>query len=302
MPFTPVDALPSNPDVRIFFSGLMILEPQADNTCEVFVHSSAPRHYLTIEVRRKQCGRPDELMMRHVGPLAFLGHDDDAEPPIHGMRIIKVTDEEKGIRGFFPTAPPADGAPESLELAINFERAGFHNGNPEMGIDPVTNQPFRLLDVDPLGGRPSILLDDCTFYTAAKTRSGFEIVLKHPDGSERVLPPFASLIGADITLEEDSSVVMLWRQFGKVERLELKRAPDTSYEIYIVNDPLFENDSIGNLQRDPKHDEFREYYKILPRVPTDQQFRLEVRIPDDDSLLTRGSTRTPCMSIIKGGG
>lgn len=301
MPFTPVDTLPPNPDVRIFFSGLLILEPREDNTCEIFVHSSAPRHYFTIEVRRKQVGRPDELMMRHVGPLAFIGHDEDPEPPIHGMQIIKVTNGAKGIRSFVPAAPQADGAPESLNLAIDFESAGFHNGNPESGVDPRTNQPIHLLDIDPLGGRPSILLDDGTFYTAAKTRPDIEIRLQHPDGSERVLPPFASLIGADVSLEDDSSLAIFWRQFGKLERLELKRAPGTWYEIYIVNDPLFENDSIANLERDPKHDEFREYYKILHRVPTDRQFRLNVALPPDNPALTRGSTRTPCMSIIKGG-
>ncbi|HXQ71454.1 MAG TPA: hypothetical protein VN844_13245 [Pyrinomonadaceae bacterium] len=299
MPFTPVDSLPPNPDVRIFFSGLMILEPREDNTCEVFVHSSAPRHYFTIEVRRKQAGRPDELMMRHVGPLAYLGRDGDIVPPIHGMQIVKLTPGAKGVRSFIPTTPPIDGDPQSLDLAIDFESAGFHNGNPQSGTDPTTNQTFRLLDIDSLGGRPSILLDDGTFYTAALTRSDIEIRLRHPDGSDRVLAPFASLIGAAISLDDDSSLVIFWRQFGKLERLELERTEGTSYEIYIVNDPLFESDSITNPERDPKHDEFREYYKILHRVPTDRQFRLNVTIPPGE--LSRGSTRTPCMSIIKGG-
>lgn len=304
MPFTPVDSLPPNPDVRIFFSGLMILEPRDDNTCEVFVHSSAPRHYFTIEVRRKQAGRPDELMMRHVGPLAYLGRDDDLVPPIHGMQIVKVTEGAKGIRSFIPSTPPADGDPQSLNLAIDFESAGFHNGNPESGTDPTTNQPFRLLDIDPLGGRPSILLDDGTFYTAALTRSDLQIRLRHPEGSDRVLAPFASLIGADISLEDGSSLAIIWRQFGKVESLGLRRREGTSYEIYIVNDPLFESEAITNLERDPKHDEFREYYKILHRVPTNQQFRLSVDIPtgNQPAERPRGSTRTPCMSIIKGGG
>lgn len=299
MPFTPVTTLPENPDVRIFFSGLMILEPRADNTCEVFVHSSAPRHYLTIEVRRKRAGRPDELMMRHIGPLAYIGSDSPVDAPIHGMDIRKVTDGPKGIRSFIPTTPPADGDPQSLGLAIDFQTAGFHNGNPQ-SIDPRTNEPFHLLDIDPLGSRPSILLDDGTFYTAALTRSDLTIRLQHPDGSDRVLAPFASLIGADISLEEDSSLVILWRQFGKLERLELERTEGTSYEIYIVNDPLFESNSIDDLEKDPKHDEFREYYKILHRVPTNQQFRLSVDVPP--VTVSRGSTRTPCMSIIKGGG
>ena len=75
MPFAPKDTLPQqHPDVRVYFTGLMILEPTGDDdkACQIFVNSSATRHYLTIEVRRKTANRPDEIMMRHVGPLAFF--------------------------------------------------------------------------------------------------------------------------------------------------------------------------------------------------------------------------------------
>ena len=54
MPFTPIQTLDCKADVKIFFSGLLMLTPFENDSCEVFVHTSAPRHYLTIEVRRKQ--------------------------------------------------------------------------------------------------------------------------------------------------------------------------------------------------------------------------------------------------------
>lgn len=299
MPFTPVDTLPS-PDVRIFFSGLMIIEPQDDGTCEVFVHSSAPRHYLTIEVRRKQAGRPDELLMRHVGPLAFFDDENAGDVPLHGMEILKITDKAKGVKGYFPSTVPQNGEPDSLARAINFESSRFHNGNPEAGVDPKTKSVFRLLDVDPLGGLPSILINDGTFYTAAKTRDEFELILQKPDGSSERLEPFASLIGADIELEPGTSVAVRWRQQGRKQRLSLTRAKGISYEIYIVNDPLFESVAISKSDQDPKHDEFREYYKILHRVPTNKQFRLDVEVPkDNDNSTKRGTTRNPCMTIIK---
>lgn len=299
MPFTPVDTLPS-PDVRIFFSGLMIIEPQDDGTCEVFVHSSAPRHYLTIEVRRKQAGRPDELLMRHVGPLSFVDDETTGQPPLHGMVIFKGETNDKGIKGFFPSTAPQDGEPDSLDRAINFKSSLFHNGDPETGVDPTTKQPFRLLDVDPLGGRPSISIEDGTFYTAAKTREEFKLTLQRPDGSSEKLEPFASLIGADIGLEPETFVGIRWRQQGRIEQLSLNKAEGISYEIYIVNDPLFERFAVTDLQKDPKHDEFREYYKILNRVPTEEQFRLEVEVSKEGGgSKSRGTTRNPCMTIIK---
>lgn len=299
MPFTSTDTFPDNPDVRIYFSGLMILKPTGNDSCEIFVHSSAPRHFLTIEVRRKKDGRPDEVMMRHVGPLAFVPTDQDAGTSIHGMQIKKVTANgaAPGVRRFVPNAPQPDGAPDGLALAIDLERTDFHNGNPVVGN--VGSDTLRLLDVDPLGGRPSILLENGVLYTAATTRPELEIKLTDAAGNNiRDLAPFASLIGAAISLEETTHVEITWRQQGKAETLSLNKAAGFSYEIYIVNDPLYESDEVVPAA-DPKHDELQEYYKILPRVATNQQFRLEVTPPPPDQ--PRGSTRAPCMSVILGG-
>lgn len=293
MPFTSVTELPDNPTVRIFFTGLMIIAPDEEKpTCEVFVNRSAPDHHLTIEVRRKTPGKPDEIMMRHVGPLSFIGDGD----PIHGLVIRKVAPGEKFVKVYEPGTPSTEG--EGLSFAINLQGPEFHNGNPDVGQDPVTELPRKLLDVDPLGGRPSLFLDDGVFYTAAKTRPEFEITLKKEGIADKPLPPIASLIGANMYLDDDtSSVTMAWRQQGKVQTLVLKRAPGISYEVYIMNDPLYESDKITDVQTDPKHDEFREYYKILPGVPSSEQFRLAYKRPEE--AVDRGSTRTPCMPVLK---
>lgn len=300
MPFEPTPVLPPNPAVKVFFSGLLILKPSDDgNSCEVFVHRSAPAHHLTIEVRRKKENRPDEIMMRHVGPLTF-GVALSATPgqkPIHGFFIQKITNGQKGVRKYLPDAPPGPDEPQSLELAVNMDSLKFHNGNPEIGAPAPGEAPRKLLDIDPLGARPSIFINDGTFYTAAMTRPDIEIKLKQEGAADKVLEPFASLIGANIYLEDGTNVVVRWRHQGKFEALELKKpAPGVSYEIYIVNDPLYENDS----EDEPKHDEFREYYKILPEVPTSEQFRLDVK--PLAATIERGTTKAPCMSVIIGGG
>jgi hypothetical protein len=297
MPFTPQETLPPDPAVRVFFSGLMILKPSADEkTCEVFINNSAPRHHLTIDVRRKRAGRPDEIMMRHVGPLTFAETltDDPEEPLIHGLFIKKVSGGPKGVRRYAPAEPPADGEPDGLYLAVNMAGPQLHGGNPDLGADPVTEQPRKLLDIDPLGGRPSIYIDDGAFYTAAKTRENITITLKKDGLPDQPLPPFASLIGANIYLDSnEESVTVKWRNQGKLEALTLaKPAPGVSYEIYIVNDPLYESDS----EEEPAHDEFREYYKILPNVETAEQFRLKVNVPPNAT--ERGTTKAPCMAVI----
>jgi hypothetical protein len=285
MSFTEVPDLPPNPDVRIFFSGLMILEAAKDGrSCEAFVHRSAPNHVLTIEVRQKQAGKPDLIKMRHVGPLPYAltppGFPDD--PPIHGMTIM-VKKAPKGVKAFIAKNPSTEG--EGLDLAINLEGADFH---PD-GVGPIS-----MLD-----GRPSILLNDAVFYTADKISPQITVDLTRKNAKVKRLAQFASLIGANIYLDPGDHVSLFWRPQGMVEELELVK-PDNgiSYEIYIVNDPLYESDSILI----PEHDEFREYYKLLPEVPLASQFRLEVLKtagPNVPPVALRGSTRTPCMTVLK---
>lgn len=306
MPFTTTPDLNPQPDVRIFLSGLLMLQPVGDDACQIFVNSSAPRHYLTIEVRRKREGRPDELMMRHIGPLAFVTRDQPGEVPLHGMIIRKIVgpNGQTGVRAFAPNEAQPDGAPDKFDLAIDMHSDLLHPQNREVARDPGPDPQHpivhKLLDVDPLGGRPSILLEDGVLYSAAKVRDDVEVFLKKPDGTEEKMQRFAGLIGAAITLEKPTDqLVILWRQQGKLERLQLTKQADVTYEIYIVNDPLFENDAIASSDN-PKHDEFAEYYKILHRVPTGEQFRL--RVEEVTVNPQRGSSRLPCMPVVVSGG
>ena len=283
----PDSSLDPCPDVRVFFSGLMILDPSDDNQhCEVFVHRSAPNHQLTIEVREKQKQGPDLIKMRHVGPLpyALAPPDFEDDPPIHGMSIL-VNTNSKGIRAY-RGKPSEEG--EALDLAINLDGEDFHNGASGK--------------IDELNARPSILLNDAVLYTADKTSPDLSIDLKKHGQLEPVkaLQPFASLIGGNIYLDEGDSVIVKWMVQGLLEELKLtKSAKGNSYEIYIVNDPLYESDTLLV----PAHDEFKEYYKLLPDIALENQFRLEVKLKDgvNPPVPDRGSTKTPCMAVIVAG-
>jgi len=300
MAFTPTNQLPNNPDVRVFFSGLMLLRAAPDSqTCEAFVHRSAPDHQLTIEVRQKQAGKPDQIRMRHVGPLMYalatLPPSPPPAPQIHGM-VIQVQTAPKGVRAYNGLIASTEGDAVGGK-AINFQDNLLHDG--------------RVAGVDLLGGRPSILLNDGVFYTADKTDPADVIELTRVGASAGTssvfLQPIASLIGANIYLDDGDRVLVRFQAQGLPEQVDLIKRPAASgisYEIYIINDPLFESTSPSV----PPHDEFKEYYKILlatppsgsppgtlpDQFPLADQFRLKITPADPH----RGSTRTPCMSGI----
>ena len=276
MPFTPTPDLPANPAVRIFFIGQMILQPSADGkTCEVFVNRVAPDHHLSIEVRRKQQGKPDQIMMRHLGPLSFAAAPPGA-PPKHGL-FINVTNGPKGVKGYNGVNASAEG--KKLERAFNLKK-----------IHDVPTGP-----VDTAGARPSILIDDATFY-AADTIPAANLKKKKVGSSLQPQTDVASLIGANIYPTGNGKVTLTWRQNGRDVLLELEPSAAFSYEIYVNNDPLYEDDSPAAPF---KHDEFAEYYKILPAVPRDEQFELTFPAPTPAAPPpSRGTTRTPCMSVL----
>ena len=304
MPFAPIEALPpEEPAVRVYFTGLMILEPAANNACQIFVNSSATRHVLTVEVRRKTRNRPDVILMRHVGPLAFVGDESNPQnPPIHGLFIEKLTEGAKGVKKYMGNSIGPLGE-ESFASVIDMEAPAFHNGNPPVDPDLVSGAARNLLDIDNLAGRPSILLDDGILHTAVKTRQDLTILLKKRGQEPRELPPFASVVGANLYLNNDQEqVLLMWRNQGKFAALELRKPADgVSYEIYIANDPLYEAGEVATAFH-PKHDEFGEYYKLLTAVPTNDQFRLHVQPPPQGAPpLEKGSTDIPCMPVGKGG-
>ena len=274
MPFAQVQAMPNKaPTVRIFMTGQLMLQPNAESSsCEVFVNRSAPNHHLTIEVREKRNDQPDEILMRHYGPLAF--RDTNA---IEGLLIARST---AGSVSMYTGRWSKFG--DSLTAAIDLRSEEFHASNE--------------LKIDLEAARPSIKIQDGIFHTAAKTSD--KLKMKLTRGKEqRDMPSFATLIGANIYLEQGESLNLSWREMGIKKALSLKKSNDgATYEIYIINDPLFENPETAKA-----HDELAEYYKVLPTVATHERLKLDVAFPET-ALVERGTSRTPCMPVVVGGG
>jgi hypothetical protein len=282
MPFATQPNLPPNPSVRIFFIGLNILTPAANNTCKTFVHRTSPGHTLLIETRRKRPGKPDVLMMRRQGPLTTTGADPTNT---HGLliRTAGLVPSQKGVKAYDGTTPSTEGT----KFFDSFDMSDI------MHVPPGA--------VSPCGGQPSILIDHGVFYTADKVpmhppELTAQLVKKTPPGTPPKVIDLAeipTIIGANIYLDPQvpgQQVTLLWRQNGQDVHLDLKPSPNFTYEIYVINEPLFEEDSPTG----PSHDEFEQYFQILPGVPQNQQFKLVINgtIPD------RGTTRAPCMSVL----
>jgi hypothetical protein len=276
MPFTQVQEMPKQlPTVRIFLTGQLMIQPTAESdSCEVFVNRSAPNHQLTVEIREKRPGKPDSILMRHHGPLEYRSSDE----PVEGVMIRRQP--ESNVR-MYTGKPTTYG--ESLKCAIDLRSEGFHPAN-EMAID------FE-------SARPSIVIQDGIFHTAMKTSPKLKIKLKKGENAIRDMAPFASLIGANIYLNQGEFLHFAWREGGLNKTLSLTQPEEkgASYEIYIINDPLFED------PEEPKaHDEFGEYYKVLPTVPTDERLKLDVTFPQPVPQ-DRGTSKTPCMPVVVSG-
>lgn len=268
MPFEPSKTLDPNPSVRIFFIGLNILAATEDKKCQVYVHKTSPPHTLSIEVRRKRKGKPDVLMMRHLGKLNAVGLD-----PNNGFLIHTNLGEgeETGVKAY----NGYEASPEGTKLGDAFSLKKL------LGITP---------DIDPKGALPGISINHGIFYTADKFTGRAKI--KKNDGTVTELTEVPTILGANIYLSpgnDEHQVTLIWRQQGDDVHLSLTPSEDSSYEIYVVNEPLFVPDGPSPLT----HGEFTEYFKIIRNVPRNQQFEIEfIDVPE------RGSNRTPCTSIV----
>lgn len=277
MPFTSVTQLPEGkPSVRIFLTGQLLLQPNAAGSeCEVFVNRSAPNHHLTIEVREKFEGEPDFILMRHHGPLEYLNH----ETRIEGLVIRRLANGHVKAYTGEPT-PYGEGM-----SAIDLSKRDFH--------------PTKDLSIDFECARPSIMIRDGIFNTAAKTPTNLEFKVKRGVGAKsttRDIPGFASVIGANIYLGDSDRLILEWNEMGLPQNLTLtKPVEGLSYEVYIINDPLYDDVAAATA-----HDEFAEYYKVLPNVPTTERLTLETTVLDEAP--ERGSAKTPCMPVVVGDG
>jgi hypothetical protein len=296
MPFTETSTLPDLPDVRILFNGLLLWGPDSTDvkTCRIGVHRSAADHYLSIEVRIKKKdaqGRdlPDVILMRHLGPLSFI----DGQQSNPGL-LLKVN------------PPTGAGVTKFIPRWGTFERRPGSTSHP---------QDYRWrVDLDEIHGvtvsrdrnstNPDIKITEGTLYTAMKSKEDTRIQkLNIQNATTQDFYPIAALMGININLNAGSDLVLNWSKDGVKKELHLPRSDDPSklsYEIYIDNSPTFSDEL--------SHSDFREYYKALDPIPSNQfdlifpdlvgLKRLTKFSLDDDDL---GTPTIACMPVGHGG-
>ncbi|HEU4765902.1 MAG TPA: hypothetical protein VFS77_00970 [Pyrinomonadaceae bacterium] len=282
MPFKAIGKLPEEPpSVRILLTGQLILRPNDTSVaCEVFVNRSAPNHHLTVEVREKAAGKADVILMRHYGALGFL----DPANRVEGMQILRRLSGEdpEPFSKVEQYSGPATDYAEPLNLALDLNDKRFF--------------PGKKLLIDHECARPSIMIRDGIFHTAAKTSNDIEVHLMQGERPVRKLPAFASVIGANVYLNNGESLILRWCEMAVPRTLTLEKPPKgVSYEVFIINDPLYDDPREGR-----SHDELGEYYKILPSVDTSERLAVKVKFPATVAA-TKGSAKAPCMPVIVSG-
>lgn len=264
MPFETTPNLPGNPLVTVKFSGLMVLHPGADNTCNVGVHKVEPTHlFQAILVVSKRGQVAPTLITLLTGPLLapFLIRLD----PDPGAGDFKVF--EKGP--FNPTAPGSDD--KDSRWAINLQ-------SPDGDIK--VNE----------GAMPFVTLKTGVLFTPSLSKKVLKPKFKRPPAKDAMeLEHFAAELAVAIDRPPGKNVKLEWtdpaRQMNKTLPLDDE---DTHYTIYFINEPP----NLGAAE----HDELKLYYKILQRngapVPETEQCTLDVEIPPQFRL-----DQIPCNPV-----
>jgi len=291
MPFQPrsLSTIPAiEPDVKILFNGQLLLRSEDGLTCDVAVNPFATDHVLSIEVRVKIAGQDDLIGMRHFGPLHLRASEGMSievdNPPAIGPAIWKcvTTDPIDYAQG---TNPPPD---TDFRWLLNLEGPLFHG---------------RALETDIFKTKHVIRLRNGEYFfrTAALSEPRLEY---HRTGGGKAPFTFRKIgttASASVFLINQQQVVLKWNDDNDEQALTLEKAPNTTYEIYIENAPLFQ-DSPPESEL-VNYDEFVEYYKVIPKVlpcPEGTRFKL-VPAHHDTGGGNEGSPTIPCQVIILDG-
>lgn len=301
MPFQSRTTLPAqNPSVKIYFHGLNILRSPDGQSCIVETHRM-PRHphTLSVEVRTKTPNEPDLILMRHFGHLS--GAHPGLSISVDSITGPAATYKYVPIESFDPTiAPSTPAAKKDFRWVINLEAEHFHG---------------HTLPVDHEGKtRPGILIQNGVYYFYAAQLMMGPITVRQGDTHKLDLAAMASIIGANLYLDDGSEALIRWRSGRDEFELPLGKpdiAAGAHYEIYIDNSPLFEPASSAS------HSELVEYYQVIPGVPPGQQHNLEfpelkAALGGERALSASlrgsakfdaivGSGRIPCQSITLDG-
>jgi hypothetical protein len=252
-----------NPPVTVTFSGLMVLKPGPNNTCDVGVHRFDREHLFQVILIESKPNRPPALTPLFLGPLmAPFSVGLSSEPEVGDFMAFAPTPD--------PFVRSAESHEKDFRWAINFR---------EHHQDAQING----------GAEPGISLKTGVLYTPNLTRPGLAPRLTR-QGGDIQLHQIAEDLAVSIVPPVDTNVVLQWEDLGvkKIVTLPLDGDPNTTYTVAFSNNP-------PNLTVTPnEHDELALYYRILKdgnSNPIDDalQFRLAI-------AANARSDEVPCMS------
>ena len=288
MPFQKrlLTTLPTRPpDVEIIFHGQLFLRSEDGRTCEVGVNPIATDHDLLIEVRTKTPGgRPDQINMRHVGPLDFRtpeGMSIELVPPADTLAAWKCVTEDAIDRHEGTGAPGED-----FRWMLNLESNLFHNKD----LSPIV-----------FGNQNMIKLHQGEFFFRTGVRSPDRLRYERRGGGlgNEDFRKIGVIARASLFLVQNQSLVIRWTEGTEPRTLTLTKSLDgTTYEVYIENTPRFV--VVPNPADLSAFEELVHFYKVIPtaQVPTGAKFTLK---PVDDPDGQKGSPTIPCQVVTLDG-
>jgi hypothetical protein len=281
MPFTPrllTGPMPNvPPDVDIIFHGQILLRSDGV-TCEAALNPLATNHVLTIEARTKTRNQSDVIAMRHIGPLQYRrpGMTIGLDPPAKTLASWKcIGDRPIDYAG-------GGGNPYDFRWILNLEGRYFH----ERRLDPEIFNSDHVIRRE--GG-------EYYFYTGVRSTAGLKVRRSGGGKEDYTFNRIGAVVRASLYLEDDQSVFMRWMHEGAERSVPLTKTAGVRHEIYIENTPLFDYEA-DELE---KHEELREYYKVIPGFDEMERFTLTPFRPeqfgDDDGDF--GTPSIPCQVL-----
>jgi hypothetical protein len=250
-----------NPPVTVTFSGLMVLKPGPNNTCDIAVHRFNRDHLFQVILITNKPNRPPTLTPLLTGPLT-------------GSFSIGLT-PDPGAGDFTAFAPTPDpfvrngggNDEKDFRWAINF-REHHQNAQVNGGAEPLINLKTGVL------------------YTPNLTNPDLGLQLRR-DALSIPLHQISEDLAVSIVPPEGTRVALEWEDLGvkQTVTLPLDEEANTTYTIALSNNP-------PNLTLEP-HDELALYYRILKEdngtsIPDALQFRLAI-------AAGARSDEVPCM-------
>lgn len=285
MPFTTTNVPPpTNPLVTIAFSGLIVLRPGANNTCEIGVHKFSRDHQFQVLLVVEKLAQPNPTPPPPTVPVPL--------PPVVVPLLVGP------LFAPFTISLDPDPTPGGGDFTV-FARDPFNRVVPPSHLlDYRWAINFRDLHLNAQandGVQPVGTLKTGVLYTPHLTDPDLEPGLIRQGQPDFPLNQIASNLAASIDVPinqpAQTKVILEWRDLGNLVSLVLPRDGEdpstTKYTIYFINEP-----PIINAE---EHDEFSRYYRVLESggapIPADQRFQLHYA----------GGTRTdeiPCAPVL----